>query len=120
MKITAFNPIILTKNAEDPIALFEAMGFAKRHNKAGEEFNSVSMKNEDDFRVDVTRVEQMPQDMLAIRMSVDNFEEAYELLTSKGFRNINGDTVTDTGTSKAALMISPSGLAISLSQHIKD
>ena len=61
----------------------------------------------------------MPQDLTAIRMTVDNFDEAYEFLISRGFKNSQGDKITDTGTSKATLMISPSGFGISLAQHIK-
>ena len=120
MKITSFNPLILTKNAEPYIELFEKMGFEQNHNKTGQNFDSFSMKNADGFKVDVTKAEQIPQDMMTIRISVDNFEEAYELLSAQGFMNINRDKVTDTGSSKAALMVSPSGFSISLSQHIKD
>ena len=31
MKITSFNPLIATKDAEPIISLFEALGFEKRH-----------------------------------------------------------------------------------------
>ena len=120
MKITAFNPLILTKNADTYKKLFEDLGFEQRHNKTGEKFDSFSMKNADGFRVDVTQADKIPQDMVTIRMNVDNFEEAYELLSAQGFTNINRDKVTDTGSSKAALMVSPSGVSISLTQHIKD
>ena len=120
MKITSFNPLLLTKNAETYKKLFEDLGFEQIHNKTGETFDSFSMKNADGFRVDVTQADKIPQDMMTIRMSVDNFEEAYELLSAQGFMNINRDKVTDTGSSKAALMVSPSGVSISLTQHIKD
>jgi len=32
MKITGFNPLIVTKDAEPVITLFEELGFAKQHN----------------------------------------------------------------------------------------
>ena len=35
MKITSFYPSIVTKNAEATIALFEALGFERRHTKTG-------------------------------------------------------------------------------------
>ena len=35
MTITAFNPCIITKDAESVIALFEALGFERRHTKTG-------------------------------------------------------------------------------------
>ena len=34
-KITSFNPLIVTKDAEATIALFEALGFERRHMKTG-------------------------------------------------------------------------------------
>ena len=77
------------------------------------------MKDPNGFRVDVAQVQQIPQDMTVIRMNVRDFDEAYQFLLSKGFKNAQGDNVTDTGSSKATLMISPSGFAISLAEHIR-
>ena len=36
-----------------------------------------------------------------------------------GFKNAYGDETVDTNTSKAAMMISPSGFRISIIQHLK-
>ena len=122
MKITSFNPLILTKNVDSVMALFETMGFEKRHKKTGindKNITSVSMKDPNGFKVDVASVEKMPRDMIAIRMNVDDFDEAYNFLLSRGFVNAQGDNFTDTGSSKATLMVSPSGFAISLAQHVK-
>ncbi len=33
MKITTFNPQIITKDAKSAVALFEALGFERRHTK---------------------------------------------------------------------------------------
>ena len=52
-------------------------------------------------------------------MNVDNFDEAYEYLKSRGFVNTNGDKIAENGSSRAAMMMSPSGFGISLIQHIK-
>lgn len=121
MEITAFNPIILSPNAADIVALFEGLGFKKKHAKEGIEGNvtSYDLKLGDDFRVNVAQTDSLPQDMTAVRMSVRDFEEAYNLLISKGFKNAAGDRITETGSSRSALMISPSGFAISLSYHIR-
>jgi glutaminase len=122
MKVTAFNPLILSKDAKAITELFEALGFEYRHTKTNindKDITSFDMKHPDGFRVDVAQVEQMPQDMTAIRMNVRDFDEAYEFLTAHGFKNSQGDRITDTGSSKATLMVSPSGYAISLAQHIK-
>jgi predicted RNA binding protein YcfA (HicA-like mRNA interferase family) len=122
MMITAFNPIIITPKADETIELFEALGFERRHQKDGindEGISSVDLKNADGFRVDVTNVTQMPQALTSIRMSVRDFDEAYKILEAHGFKNAQGSKITDTGTSKATMMVSPSGFSISLSQHIR-
>jgi len=62
---------------------------------------------------------QMPRDLMAIRMNVDNFVEAYELLIAHGFRNFYGDQTVGTKSSESAIMISPSGFVINLVQHNK-
>ena len=124
MKITAFNPLILTKDAEATIALYEALGFERRHTKSGIEGNvtSVTMRYTGDdgkvFNIDITEA-PVPQDVTTIRMSVRGFDEAYQLLEERGFKNAQGDKITETGTSKATMMVSPSGVPISLTEHIR-
>ena len=124
MKITSFNPLIVTKDAEPIIKMFEELGFAKRHNLEANtgttDFNSVRMKDANGFHVDVANVPTVPQDMTLIRMNVDNFAEAYEFLTAKGFVNPRGDQTVDTKTNKSCMMKSPSGFAFDLCEHIKD
>lgn len=123
MKITGFNPLIVTKDAEAAIKLFEELGFERRHsldaNTGTADFTSVRMKNESGFYVDIANV-QVLQDMTLIRMNVDNFDEAYEFLLSKGFTNPRGGHTVDTKTNKSCMMKSPSGYAFDLCQHIKD
>jgi glutaminase len=122
MKITAFNPLIVTKDAKAATELFEALGFEHAHKKTGindEDITSFDMKHPGGFRVDVAQVDQMPQDMTAIRMNVRDFDEAFKFLSEHGFKNAQGEKVTDTGSSKATLMVSPSGFAISLAEHIR-
>lgn len=125
MKITSFNPLIVTPKAEDVIKLFEELGFEKAHTKgdietsSNSDATSTSMKHPDGFRLDVTQLDVMPQDMTAIRMGVGDFDEAYELLTKHGFVNAQGGKVTDTGSSRATMMVSPSGFSIGVSKHIK-
>ena len=122
MKITGFNPLILTPKADAAVELFEALGFERRHLKTGindGNISNVSMKDANGFHLDIAKVEMMPQDMTVIRMMVDDFDEAYQFLTARGFKNAQGEKVTDTGSSRATLMLAPSGYAISLAQHIK-
>ena len=123
MQITSFNPLIVTPKADEVIALFEALGFEKRHTTESDSeitaYSSVRMKNADGFHVDITEDTRVPQTMTAIRMNVDNFDEAYELLKARGFINALGDKIADNGSSRATMMMSPSGFGISLIEHIK-
>ena len=124
MKITTFNPLIVTRDAEPVIDLFEALGFEKRHNihaNTGKtDFNSVRMADASGFHVDIANVPTVERDMTLIRMNVDDFDEACEFLTAKGFVNSRGDRTVDTKSNKSCMMISPSGFAFDLCQHIRE
>ena len=122
MKITSFNPLIVTTKADDTVRLFEELGFEKRHNKVSgvsEDISTVRMKDSNGFHVDVTNVDKLERDMTIIRMNVDNLEEAYALLTAHGFKAVDGSTSL-TSSSKSMLMASPSGFAIDIVKHIKE
>ena len=124
MKITTFNPMILSKNADEIIGLFEELGFERRHqvdNIDDKDISSVRMKASNGFYLDVARVETLPRDMTTMRMNADDFDEAYELLKAHGFKNARGeDQSIDSKSARSCLMISPSGFSIQLTQHIKD
>ncbi len=117
MKISTFNPIILSKDAESIVALFEDLGFEKRHNKTGEDFSSNRMKDSNGFHVDVVKA-PVPQDMTSIRMNVDNFDEVYEIFSAHGFKGTETEA-RNTGTSRSMMMVSPSGFSITVTEHIK-
>ncbi len=123
MKITTFNPQIFTNNADPIVQLFKELGFQKRHDKEeiGElNAEGIRMKDSEGFYLDISIPGiQLPKDMVGIRMNVDNFDEAYAVLVEHGFKNVYGDKTANTRTSKSAVMISPSGFAINLVQHIK-
>ena len=121
VEITSFNPIILSPNAEEVVALFEELGFERAHAMDVIEGRVVNydLKLGEDFRVDVAQTSKAPQDLTAIRMNVRDFDEAYDFLISKGFKNVQGDKFTETDSAKSTLLISPSGFAINLSYHIR-
>jgi len=124
MKITTFDPIIVSPKAEDLISVFEALGFEKSHAPVTAtsigDVTSIRMKHENGYHVDVADVKGIPQDKTYVRINVDNFEEAYDILLKHGFKNRMGENETiDSKRSKAATMISPSGFIIALVQHIK-
>lgn len=124
MKITTFNPQIITNDAQPLVKLFEELGFEKRHSPKGIgelDVTGIRMKDNNGFAVDISVPKaDLPQDIASIRMNVDNFEQAYDLLVSHGFRNYYGDHIVQRNSSKSALMIAPSGFSINLVQHIKD
>ena len=124
MKITTFNPMILSPKADEAIKLFEEIGFEKKHAPVVEtgkgQVRSIRMKNSDGFHIDIADVKSMPQDMTIIRMNVDDFDEAYDMLEKKGFTHPGGKRAVETESNKSALMTSPSGFAFDLCQHIKD
>ncbi len=126
MKITTFNPMIVTNDAENVIKLFEELGFERRHMKTGindSDISSVRMRytGEDGkiFHVDIASA-PVPKDITTIRMNIDNFDETYKFLEEKGFKNSQGDKVTETGSSKSTMMFSPTGFPINITEHIKD
>ncbi len=121
MKITSFNPLIITKDAEAAIALFEALGFERHHNRKdidGKDITNVTMKDANGFHVDIAQA-NVPQDKTIIRMNVSDFDEGYQFLTERGFTHPSGRIIEDK-SSKSAMIVSPSGFAFDLCQHIKD
>jgi hypothetical protein len=123
MEITTFNPMILSKNADEIIKLFEELGFERKHqvnNIDSKDISSTRMKDANGFHVDVARVESMERDMTTMRMNVRDFDEAYEFLKSRGFKNIRGeDHAIESKSARSCLMIAPSGFSIQLTQHIR-
>ncbi|MBR6874273.1 MAG: hypothetical protein IKN17_12285 [Ruminococcus sp.] len=122
MKITTFNPSIITNDAEPVIQLFKELGFEQTHNKAENndvEFSAHRMKNEGGFHVDVVEVPAVKQTYTAIRINVDNYEEAIEFFMSKGFREARGFAPSTTKSSKYAYLVSPTGVIYDICQHIK-
>ena len=122
MKITTFNPVITTSNAEDTIKLFEELGFERRHvkNDIGDDsVTNVRMKDPNGFHVDITEAKES---YTMIRMNVDNLEEATNLMLSHGFhiaRHPAADKTVDTGTSRYNILVSPTGAIFAVSEHTK-
>ena len=123
MKITGFSTIVVSKEPEKLIEVFEDLGFEKVHLKTGIENganDSTALKDENGNRINIASSKVVPQDITAVNINVDNFQEAYDLFISHGFVNPRGDKVTDTSSSKATLLFAPSGVAVNIVEHIKD
>ena len=122
MKITGFSPLIVTKDPQSVMKVFEDLGFEKHHTKTGIEGGAntnFNMKDANGNRINIASSEKIPQDLTAITINVDNFQEAYDFFIAHGFVNPRGDKVTDTSSSKATLLFSPSGFPVNIAEHIK-
>ena len=125
MKITSFHPFIAAARPDETVRLFEEMGFEKRHTKEGIEIADrsdtvIQMKDESGFSLDILRTNgETSRDAVGIRINVDDFDEAYRILLDRGFTNAYGSETVRTASSKAAMMVSPSGLCVSVIQHLK-
>lgn len=123
MKITTFNPLIITKDAESAVSLFEELGFERRHTKEGIGIHGstdVRMKDANGHHIDIA---QGDGEWTMIRMNVDNLDEAVAFLKERGFRDARHDAAketVDTGSSKFKIMVSPSGFILNISEHMKE
>ncbi len=84
MKITGFCPLIVTKDPESVIKVFEDLGFEKRHIKTGiegGENTNYNMKDANGNRINIASSEHVPQDLTSISMNVNYFFRA--TMTSK-------------------------------------
>ncbi|MBQ2642878.1 MAG: hypothetical protein IJF94_03660 [Eubacterium sp.] len=123
MKITGFSPIIVSQNAEGIKELFEGLGFEHLHTKSDiEDGNNTNynLKDANGNRINIATSNKVPKDLTMLSINVDNFDEAYEYFLSKGFVNSRGDKVTETESSISTMLVSPSGFAITLTEHIKN
>ena len=122
MKVTAFDPIIVTSKSDEVISVFEDLGFEKKHAPtntiANFEVTSNRMKHENGYHLDVVQSASAASgDHMLIRIDVNNFAEAYDILVAHGFKNVQGDGTIDTKSSTSATMVSPSGFMIGLTHH---
>ena len=123
MKITTFNPMIIIPDVDPVVSLFEELGFEKRHAKKGtadQDFVDIRMKDENGFYVDVVQSDNLPRESVtAIRINVDDIDEAITLLSKHGFKKYKGAEVAHTESADSITMHSESGIVIKLIHHIK-
>ena len=85
----------------------------------GGKSTNIRMRDANGFYVDVASADRVPQDLTSIRINVDDFDEAYDFFMARGFKNVREDRFIETSSSRDTYLISPSGFAITLIQHIK-
>ena len=121
MKITTFNPMVIIKDVEPVVKLFEDLGFEKHHTKAGtadEDFTDIRMGDANGFHMDIVQSDHLPREsVMAIRMNVDNIDEGIDLLTDHGFEKYKGYDVAHTESADSITMVSKSKIVIKLIHH---
>ena len=118
MKITSFNPLIITKDIDKNVRLFESLGFEVAHKQNPEEgIYNFTMKDGGGHKVDIAKA-NVEQDMTIIRMNVSDFDEAFTKLKMEGFI-IKGGHIVETDSAKSAMVVSPTGFAFDLCEHKK-
>ena len=123
MNITGFNPMVVSKDSENLVKLFEELGFDKKHQPVADagkgEVTTTRMKDSNGFCIDIVGSDGSIPDFTEIRINVDDLKEACAIFEAHGFANTRGDATVDLETSKTAVMRSSSGCMISLVKHIK-
>jgi hypothetical protein len=118
LKITTFSPLIVTRKPEKNIKLFEKLGFETIHMKQMEgNVVNCTMRDAEGHQVDITK-SRVEQDTTVIRMNVPDFDAAFAMLQEEGFKIKRGHIV-ETESSKSATVVSPTGFAFDLCQHIR-
>ena len=118
MKITTFSPLIVTRNIDKNIKIFEKLGFEVIHKQNPEDrIYDFTMKDAEGNKVDIAKAD-VEKDLTLIRMNVPDFDAAFELLQEEGFV-IKGGRILETDSAKSAMVVSPTGFAFDLCQHKK-
>ncbi len=118
MKITTFSPLVVTRNIDKNIRLFEKLGFEAAHKQNPEDnIYDFTMRDADGHQVDIARAD-VEKDLTLIRMNVPDFDAAFELLREEGFV-IKSGRILETESSKSAMVVSPTGFAFDLCEHKK-
>lgn len=120
MKVKTFYPILCALETDGAIKELEVFDFEVKHDV--ENINdgrneNVVLKDENGNRADVIKVSQ-GSTFVAIRANVENFEEAYAELVSKGFIDLFPGGV-DSKSAKSTMLRSPSGFMYLICEHKK-
>lgn len=124
MKISGFNPIILTNDLEKLCSVHvEKLGFKVIHTIKGtaadpEAVGEYVMENDAGARIDLVYYEKAVNGITSVRVNVDDFDEALAVYQSEGFSVAAGPVVLK--SAKWALVDRGSdGNTFVLMQHIK-
>lgn len=120
MKIKRIYPSIATKDPKPALEFFKSSGYKVIHeNKDVLEPGSIEMVLEADNgdRVDIISTSKFEVEKQAVRMNVDNFDDALEHFNKNDFRVFLGPQTTD--SYKICVLDSTMGLYVVLYEHLK-
>lgn len=125
MKISTFNPMLLTPNFEETLEFAKKLGFEVRHTPTmkvpiGAEVRSYRLTDDNGNALDIADDPGALEARLIIRMNVDDFDEAVETLAEMGVPKPDEDQIVVTPSNKSAMIRTPMGFAFVLYQHIKN
>lgn len=118
MKITSYYPQFVTDDFEKALKEYtEALGFEVRHKQEVEGFKLYVLKHPCGHKVDLIECADYEPGFFAMRMNVDNLEEAIDYYIVNGGRR--DETAFNRLSARYALVNMPNG-KINIVQHIKD
>lgn len=120
MEISAFYPAVVTDDAAKIIEKMKKFGFSVIHQRNISSVEGVGeyvMANANNQRMDIVSDPSVSGALHAIRVNVDNFEEAMKIYNDEGFTVFKGPNILP--DSKNVLLAAPDKPLILLMQHIK-
>ncbi|MCQ2050185.1 MAG: VOC family protein [Candidatus Saccharibacteria bacterium] len=117
MKVTAFNPALVTNNPDESIGFFKKLGFKIIKKLTFDSVNDIEyiLENESGQRMDIVYDEKIQKNMNVCRINVDDFDEAVNIFSEHGFKFIIEPLVTK--TSKVVAFETPNHYIIFILQE---
>lgn len=113
MKILAFYPVLMTHNSEKAIEDMKKYGFQiihERNNFLVEGDSEYVLEDNNGHRIDIVNTPDITEDMHAIRVNVDDFDEAVKAFGEDGYTVALGPTITE--SSKNVILRTPGNQAL--------
>ena len=121
MKVKTFYPVFITTDPNGMIETMESFGFEQAHKKmdiSDHHNTNTVLKDGNGNHVDVVSSTVVPHTLVAIRVNVEDYEDAVAELAAKGYENRRPDGV-GTPSSLSTMMVSPDGVMYLICEHIK-
>lgn len=118
MKVKRIYPVLVCNDSAPVMEVYKNSGFKVIHeinNIFNEGDKLFVIENDLKQRIDILETNKVSNLFHMVRINVDNFEEALDYYTNKGFKTIKEPM--DTVSNKAVCLESPTGLYIMMFQH---